>query len=88
MIEFCRANLSNGSGQVRDQLLIPDESIGEVEVMEYECLGNCGQCYLQPFAMVEGTIVAGDTPEELLENIKAFVVKKQEEDRLWREMGF
>ncbi|MEW9669213.1 YuzB family protein [Ammoniphilus sp. 3BR4] len=88
MIEFCRANLSSGSDQVRNQLLAPMDDIREVEVIEYGCLGNCGQCYIQPFAMVEGTIVAGDTPEELLENIKEFIVKKQEEDRLWREMGF
>lgn len=88
MIEFCRANLSSGSDQVRIQLLAPMDDIGEVEVIEYGCLGNCGQCYIQPFAMVEGAIVAGDTPEELLENIKEFIVKKQEEDRLWREMGF
>ncbi|WP_134704011.1 YuzB family protein [Ammoniphilus sp. YIM 78166] len=91
MIEFCQANFSTCSDQVMaklqsDSVLLDD--LGEIEAIEYGCLGNCGQCYIQPFAMVEGSIVAGDTPEELLEEIKAQVKRKQEEDRAWRDLGF
>ncbi|RXT05742.1 YuzB family protein [Ammoniphilus sp. CFH 90114] len=88
MIEFCRANLNTGSEQVKDQLLKNPGDLEDAEVIEYGCLGNCGQCYLEPFAMVEGMIVAGETPEELLNNIRNFVKKKQEEDKQWRELGF
>jgi uncharacterized protein YuzB (UPF0349 family) len=91
MIEFCQANFSTGSDQVMAKLQSDRDllaELGEIEVIEYGCLGNCGQCYIQPFAMVEGTIVVGDTPEELLQEIKEFVKRKQEEDQAWRELGF
>lgn len=59
-----------------------------VEVIEYGCLGNCEQCTVQPFVMVEGEIVAADSSEDLLREIKEFLKKKEELDRQWRELGF
>lgn len=91
MIEFCQANFSTGSDQVMAKLQSDatlQADLGEIEAIEYGCLGNCGQCYIQPFAMVEGSIVAGDTPEQLLQEIKEQVKRKQKEDQAWRELGF
>lgn len=87
MIDFCRSNLASWTQGVYDQI-ISDPEWAEVEVMEYGCLGNCGQCYLQPFAMVDGEIVAGKTAEELLDNIRNHIQKKREEDEQWRDLGF
>lgn len=57
----------------------------EYDVVEYGCLGNCGQCFTQPYAMVNGEIVAADTAEELLELIER---KIAELDDPWSDLGF
>lgn len=57
----------------------------EYDVVEYGCLGNCGQCFAQPYAMVNGEIVAADTAEELLELIER---KIAELDDPWSDLGF
>jgi len=41
----------------------------DYDVIEYGCLGNCGQCYTSPYAMVNGEIIAADTPDELYDRI-------------------
>ncbi|WP_047150510.1 DUF1450 domain-containing protein [Aneurinibacillus tyrosinisolvens] len=84
MVEFCVSNLGIGSDSVKKIL----EEEDEVDVLEYGCLGNCGQCFVQPYALVNGTLISGATSHELLEAIKAHVKKLKEEDELWREMGF
>ncbi len=66
IIEFCAANMSLGTDQVKDKLeLDPD-----YDVIEYGCLGNCGQCFYAPYAMVNGEIIAAVSPEELYDKIK------------------
>ena len=66
VIEFCAGNMHHGTDRLMDQYeLDPD-----VEVIEYGCLGNCGECYLSPFAMVDGMIVSADTLDELEVAIK------------------
>lgn len=57
----------------------------EYDVVEYGCLGNCGQCFTQPYAMVNGEIVAADTAEELLELIER---KIAELDDPWSDLDF
>lgn len=37
----------------------------EFDVMEYGCLGNCGQCYMEPYALVNGEIIAAESAESL-----------------------
>jgi uncharacterized protein YuzB (UPF0349 family) len=85
-IEFCQSNLSSGTDWVKDQLEA-DPNL-DVEILDYGCLGNCGQCYLQPFAMVSGDIVAADSPEELLIKILDTVKQKLLEEEEWRKLGF
>lgn len=41
------------------------ETKKDFDVIEYGCLGNCGQCLSEPFALVNGTIVEADTTDEL-----------------------
>ncbi|MBJ6362287.1 YuzB family protein [Paenibacillus sp. GCM10012307] len=76
MIEFCASNMHHGTYQVMKQL----EEQPEFEVAEYGCLGNCGECYLSPYALVEGEIVAVENVEELYDQIMK-VLKRQTDDQ-------
>lgn len=76
VIEFCVSNMHHGT----DRLLTKLSELPDVEVIEYGCLGNCGECYLFPFAMVNGETVAAETVDELYEVIQA-EMKKQEAER-------
>ncbi|MCM3629281.1 YuzB family protein [Paenibacillus glycanilyticus] len=42
----------------------------QLKVIEYGCLGNCGECYLKPFALVDGSIIAADSAEDLKHRIR------------------
>ena len=41
----------------------------DFDVMEYGCLGNCGQCYMEPYALVNGEIIAAESADALHERI-------------------
>lgn len=69
IIEFCTSNLASGTDKVMREL----ENNPELDVVEYGCLGNCGDCFAHPYAMVNGELVDADTPDELLEKIKAII---------------
>ncbi|AMA71989.1 MULTISPECIES: YuzB family protein [Aneurinibacillus] len=84
MVEFCVSNLSLGSETVKKVL----EEENEVDVLEYGCLGNCGQCFVQPYALVNGKLIAGKDAQELLAAIKDHIKKLQEEDEAWKKLGF
>ena len=76
MVEFCASNMHHGTQRIME-LFQEDDS---VEVIEYGCLGNCGECYLRPYALVDGEIVGADDVDELLLNIKE-ALKQQQADR-------
>jgi uncharacterized protein YuzB (UPF0349 family) len=76
MIEFCASNMHHGTDEVMRRFELDDE----YEVTEYGCLGNCGECYLKPYALVEGTIVAVDDVEELYQAVLDSL-KQQQSDR-------
>jgi uncharacterized protein YuzB (UPF0349 family) len=65
LIEFCVSNLANGSQRALEVL----EKDPNLDVIEYGCLGYCGVCYEGPYAMVNGEVVTGGTPDELVKNI-------------------
>ena len=65
IIEFCASNMHHGTDKIMKML----ESNPDYDVIEYGCLGNCGQCYMEPYALVNGEIVSGENPDELYENI-------------------
>lgn len=79
MIEFCASNMHHGT----DRIMQLFEQNDEYEVTEYGCLGNCGECYLNPFALVEGAIVSADSVDELYDNIlKTIEQQKADQDAL------
>lgn len=65
IIEFCTNNSYFGTDKVLSTL----EDRFDCQVVEYGCLTSCGQCYLMPFAYVDGDWVEAPTAEELLEVI-------------------
>lgn len=87
IIEICQTNKANWTKSLRERMERDFESSG-VEMLEYDCLGNCEQCSASPFVIVEGEFVTADCSEALLEEIKSYLKKKEELDRQWRELGF
>lgn len=67
IIEFCQSNLGAGTQRVKEEL----EKDPNLDVIEYGCLGNCGECYEYPYALVDGKFIAGKTTKDLLEKIRA-----------------
>lgn len=65
LIEFCVNNMHHGTDDIMRRL----SERPDVETIEYGCLGNCGQCYLDPYALVDGEIVSAETAEALYEKI-------------------
>ena len=65
LVEFCVSNMAKGGYIVYEKL----ENDPDVDVLEYGCLQNCGMCSSGLYVLVDGDIVEGDTPDDLLNNI-------------------
>ncbi|MFD3269640.1 YuzB family protein [Paenibacillus dendritiformis] len=65
IIELCVNNVHQGTDQLMKRLA----ALPDVDVIEYGCLGNCGECFLFPYAYVNGEIVAAETAEQLYDVI-------------------
>lgn len=76
LVEFCASNTASYTQEVMEALESDPDFDGDV--VEYGCLGYCGDCYMVPFALVNGDFVSASTPEELLEKIKEKVKKDEE----------
>lgn len=76
IIEFCANNMHHGTDRIMKKL---EEEHPDFDVVEYGCLGNCGQCYMEPFALVNGRIVDAAHADELYEKI-LLAVEGEEED--------
>jgi uncharacterized protein YuzB (UPF0349 family) len=61
IVDFCVSNTHHGTDKVLKEL----EKLPHIEVIEYGCLGNCGECFLSPYALVNGESVAAESAEEL-----------------------
>jgi uncharacterized protein YuzB (UPF0349 family) len=61
IIEFCASNMHHGTDRVMKKL----EENPDYDVIEYGCLGNCGQCYMEPYALLNGEIIAASDADEL-----------------------
>jgi len=69
IIEFCVSNLASGSQKALEQL----EKDYDLDVIEYGCLGYCGKCAHSLFALVNGEVVTGETPEQLVDKIYQYL---------------
>ena len=69
IIEFCVSNLASGSQKALEKL----EKDPNLDIVEYGCLNYCGKCARSLFALVNGEVVTGNTPDELVENIYIFI---------------
>lgn len=74
IIELCVNNVHQGTDQLMKRLA----ALPDVDVIEYGCLGNCGECFLFPYAYVNGEIVAAETAEQLYDVIMEKVREIQE----------
>lgn len=75
LIECCEQNLAKGA-----ELLLSDPFIEENgDVISYSCMNECVLCAQTYFVLFEGERITGETPEELVVNIKKALVLWQEE---------
>lgn len=74
LIEFCVNNLTEDVLAVKKKL----EEDRRLDVIEYDCLGFCDTCAQQPYALVEGEPITGETGEELLLKIYEAIEKMEE----------
>ncbi|MDI4644273.1 YuzB family protein [Cohnella hashimotonis] len=65
IVEFCVSNAHHGTDRLIDKL----NKLPDLETIEYGCLGNCGECYLSPYVMVNGATVVAETAEALYDAI-------------------
>jgi uncharacterized protein YuzB (UPF0349 family) len=73
LIEFCINNLANGSQRALEIL----ERDPNLDIIEYGCLSHCGTCEATLFALVEGEVVTGETPDDLANNIYQYLEENQ-----------
>ncbi len=69
IVEFCVSNLAS----VDEDLLGKLESDPELDVVEYGCLDHCGLCGESLYALVNGEVVTGDSPDDLVKNIYQYI---------------
>jgi len=74
IIEFCTNNMHHGTEKLMKSL----EQNLEFDVIEYGCLGNCGECYLAPCAFVNGEAIASESVEQLEKDIEAKIIENEE----------
>jgi uncharacterized protein YuzB (UPF0349 family) len=80
IIEFCASNMHHGT----DQVMIKLEAEPDYDVIEYGCLGNCGQCYMEPFALINGEILSAASADELYKQI---IMKIKEIEAMYELLG-
>ncbi|WP_433944023.1 YuzB family protein [Paenibacillus sp. SN-8-1] len=78
IIEFCVNNMHFGTDEVMEKL----EQNPDYDVLEYGCLTHCGECFLAPFALVNGEYVEAESAELLYERI----MDKIKEIDAWSEL--
>ncbi|WP_069648862.1 DUF1450 domain-containing protein [Caloranaerobacter ferrireducens] len=71
-IQFCENNFSFGTDKIIEML--ENEIDDDIEIEVVSCLGFCDDCSTSPFALINGEIVQADTPEDLFEEIKSYIL--------------
>lgn len=70
-IYLCENNVSNGLDGLIERI---EQELTDVQVILEPCLGQCGTCFTNFFAVYDGDTLEGNTPEELFDAIKKAVV--------------
>jgi uncharacterized protein YuzB (UPF0349 family) len=65
IVKFCTTNYCNGSVTIKEKA----QKNPHLLVIEEDCLGNCGQCYMEPFVKVNEKFTAVSCYEDLLESL-------------------
>ncbi|CAH0322742.1 MULTISPECIES: DUF1450 domain-containing protein [Priestia] len=65
IVKFCPCNFEEELYDVKEKL----QQISDVEIIEEKCLLYCGQCLVQPFALVNGKNIVSDSVNDLLADI-------------------
>ncbi|MFC4387157.1 DUF1450 domain-containing protein [Gracilibacillus marinus] len=68
-VAFCVKNLAKGTEQVRQELIKDPD----FRVAEYGCTSFCGICRNYFVAIVNGNPVTADSPDELVDEVYAYV---------------
>lgn len=69
IVEFCISNLASGAQKALEVL----EKDPNLDIIEYGCLSYCGKCTSSLYALVNGEVVTGTTPDELVDKIYQFI---------------
>ncbi|WP_142415325.1 DUF1450 domain-containing protein [Hathewaya massiliensis] len=64
---FCENNISKGLEPIIEKLEL---EFSNVTIYKESCLGHCGDCMANFYAIIDSDMIVGDTAEELYENIK------------------
>lgn len=67
--KFCPCNFEGELDEVKDKL----GDLPNVEVIDDRCLNYCGQCLIQPYALINGENITADTADELLEKVLNYI---------------
>lgn len=83
IIEVCTSNIRHGTYALMKKL----EDEATADVIEYGCLGNCGQCYAEAYAYVDGEIISGESrdifEQKLYHKLDEIRIRDEEENELF-----
>lgn len=68
-IRFCPCNQLTRESELKEKL----RNMPNTEVEDHKCLNYCGQCLVEPFALVNGKNITGYTDHELMNNIYQYL---------------
>lgn len=69
-IKFCENNFTHGTEETAKRL---QENYPEVIVTVESCLGYCGDCASNPYALVNDELILADSADELYEKIEKVI---------------
>ncbi|KKI91480.1 hypothetical protein WQ54_14510 [Bacillus sp. SA1-12] len=75
-VKFCPCNFEDELEATKIKL----RERGDLDVIEERCLLYCGQCLMEPFALVNGENIVTENPEELYEKIDQFITGIKQEN--------
>lgn len=69
-IKFCENNFIYGTEDTMKKL---QENYPDVDVTVESCLGYCGDCATNPYALVNDEMILADSADELYEKIEELI---------------